>query len=395
MVNWLLICFLLWHPLPEWGFFGHRMINRQAVYTIPAPLNQFYKKHAPFLEEHGVDPDKRRYAIPQEYKRHYIDLDILEDRKGEPLGLDLQAEIEQALVVILISAEGDSSRWVRFGDQRAHYRTDSTKCPVLASELLASFALVQQEDPHAETWITSTNEGAGLYDTCGQEISFAKMIFLDDFSIHGILPYWLPVMQRRLTNAFLKRDIQMILRLSADIGHYIGDAHVPLHTTANYNGQLTGQQGIHGFWESRIPELFSAEWDLVTGPAEYVSDYTRAAWVMVRESHTYVDDVLTLERQIREQLPSDRIMCYEDRNSLNVLTYCPQFAAAYQNAMDGMVERRFREAVHAVGSAWYTAWVDAGQPDLWVDSPVTSDVEKTDVEEPAAGASPLGRPHEN
>ena len=30
----------------------------------------------------------------------------------------------------------------------------------------------------------------------------------------------------------------------------------------------------------------------------------------------------------------------------------------------GMIERRMREAIIAVGSIWYTAWVDAGQPDL-------------------------------
>ena len=29
-----------------------------------------------------------------------------------------------------------------------------------------------------------------------------------------------------------------------------------------------------------------------------------------------------------------------------------------------MQERRMRDAILAVGSLWYTAWVDAGQPDL-------------------------------
>ena len=32
--------------------------------------------------------------------------------------------------------------------------------------------------------------------------------------------------------------------------------------------------------------------------------------------------------------------------------------------MNGMVERRLRTAILAVGSIWYTCWVDAGQPDL-------------------------------
>jgi hypothetical protein len=29
-----------------------------------------------------------------------------------------------------------------------------------------------------------------------------------------------------------------------------------------------------------------------------------------------------------------------------------------------MIERRMRDAIIAVGSVWYTAWVDAGQPNL-------------------------------
>jgi hypothetical protein len=32
--------------------------------------------------------------------------------------------------------------------------------------------------------------------------------------------------------------------------------------------------------------------------------------------------------------------------------------------MKGMVERRMRAAILSVGSYWYSAWVDAGQPDL-------------------------------
>jgi hypothetical protein len=58
-------------------------------------------------------------------------------------------------------------------------------------------------------------------------------------------------MLNRLTRAFKEHDRERILRYSADLGHYIGDAHVPLHCTRNYNGQLSGQHGIHGFWESR------------------------------------------------------------------------------------------------------------------------------------------------
>ena len=47
---------------------------------------------------------------------------------------------------------------------------------------------------------------------------------------------------------------------------------MPLHTTENYNGQMTGQRGIHGFWESRLPELKSKDYDYFVGRAEYVEN---------------------------------------------------------------------------------------------------------------------------
>lgn len=392
---WILLWFGLWHPSPEWGFFGHRTINRLAVSTIPAPLNQFYKRHAPYVEEHGVDPDKRRYAIPQEYKRHYIDLDVLEPDPGQPLGRDLDLEILEHIQVLGINGRGDTIRWLPDPLDIDWYRSDQMSCPVARDTILAGFSALMEEDPHAEVWEQTLGYQGVLTDSCGSKTAIFKVLFIDQFSVHGILPYWLPIMQRRLTRAFLERDVQAILRLSADIGHYIGDAHVPLHTTSNYNGQLTGQNGIHGFWESRIPELFSTDWDLITGPAEYIPDFARAAWTMVRESHDLVEGVLSLERTVRNGLSSDRIMCFEDRNTMNVLTYCPGFADAYQKAMDGMVEKRFREAIHAIGSAWYTAWVDAGQPDLWKVVDELPEAIEPDLAEPTPGKIPFGRPHDN
>ena len=72
-----------------------------------------------------------------------------------------------------------------------------------------------------------------------------------------------------LVKAFKEKDIDYILKNSADLGHYVSYAHVPLHTTENYNGQLTNQKGIHAFWESRLPELFADGYDYLVGTAKY------------------------------------------------------------------------------------------------------------------------------
>src|SRR5690606_3261262 len=84
----------------------------------------------------------------------------------------------------------------------------------------------------------------------------------DSLRENGIGPWSAYLTMLSLTRAFEQKNTAAILRLSADLGHYLGDLNVPLHTTENYNGQLTGQEGIHGFWESRVPELMATGYSL-------------------------------------------------------------------------------------------------------------------------------------
>src|SRR5215216_4064710 len=97
-------------------------------------------------------------------------------------------------------------------------------------------------------------------------------------------------MQRRLVNAFKEKDAVRILKLSAEIGHYIADAHVPLHASSNHNGQLTNQKGIHGFWESRIPEMLAGkEWNFFIGRADYLKNPSSFIWKKLLESAVAAD----------------------------------------------------------------------------------------------------------
>jgi hypothetical protein len=172
-------------------------------------------------------------------------------------------------------------------------------------------------------------------------------------------------MQSRLTEAMEANNPDQILRLSTDLGHYLADAHVPLHVTANYNGQLTGQDGIHAFWESRIPELFAeANFDFIVGQAEYIVNPAAFYWSIILSSHSFVDKILQTEKQLSKTFKADRQYCFDERLDQAVRTQCKEYAAAFDQEMDGMVEQRMRAAIHAIGSAWYTAWADAGQPVL-------------------------------
>jgi len=186
----------------------------------------------------------------------------------------------------------------------------------------------------------------------------------DSLNKHGVVPWYVPLELYRLTEAFKQKNKWRILHYSADIGHYIADASVPLHCTRNYNGQLTNQVGIHGFWESRVPELFGDDYDYFVGKAEYVPHPSEQIWEVILQSSSKVDSVLSAEKVLSQEFPSDQKYTFEERGTTTVRIYSQEFSAKYQQMLNNMEERRMRVAIITVGSFWYTAWVNAGKPDL-------------------------------
>lgn len=181
---------------------------------------------------------------------------------------------------------------------------------------------------------------------------------------HGIVPWHMMRVKYYLTQAFLNQDADQILKISADLGHYVGDAHVPLHTTSNYNGQKTNQRGIHGFWESRLPELFDQQYDLFVGKAEYIENVNDAAWNAVANAHLALDSVLIFEAQISQEFSPTKKYSFEVRGNQTVKVYSYEFSEAYHQRLQGMVERKMRTSIKLIADLWFTCWVDGGQPTL-------------------------------
>jgi hypothetical protein len=218
----------------------------------------------------------------------------------------------------------------------------------------------------ARHYIDIDHYGNYPFDSLPRKWEDALAKFSEDTILaNGIVPWWVQIMQRRLVNAFKEKDQVKILKLSAELGHYIADAHVPLHASSNHNGQLTGQQGIHGFWESRIPELLAdKEWNFFIGKAEYIKNPGEFIWKRVLESAAAADTVLQYEKQLNQKFSSDKKYAFENRNGVVVRQYSSAYSVAYNEMLKGMIERRMRLSIYAVASFWYTAWIDAGQPDL-------------------------------
>jgi hypothetical protein len=187
----------------------------------------------------------------------------------------------------------------------------------------------------------------------------------DSLKKHGIVPWHVQNMLARLTAAFKEKNFSRIMKNSAEIGHYISDAHVPLHVSSNHNGQLTNQRGIHGFWESRVPELLAEkQFDFFIGKAEYIKNPGAFIWARVLESALAADSVFRFEKELTNQYAADQKYSFEDRNGVIIRQYSSAFTIAFDKKLNGMIERRMRQSIAAIASFWYTAWINAGQPDL-------------------------------
>ncbi|MBT30140.1 MAG: S1/P1 Nuclease [Thalassobius sp.] len=187
---------------------------------------------------------------------------------------------------------------------------------------------------------------------------------VDSLTSFGIVPWHIYSMSFRLTKAFEQNNPELILKYSAEIGHYIADANVPLHTTSNYNGQLTNQYGIHGLWESRLVELFTDDYDLLFEDATYLDNPLKTAWSAVRNANACLDSVLSIEKLITEKIGEDKKFSFEERNNATTKVYSTKFCEAYHNALNNQVERRLRASIKMVADFWFTCWVNAGQPSL-------------------------------
>ncbi len=355
--------------LPNWGFYAHRMLNRHAVFSLPPELIEFYKRNIQFISDHAVDADKRRYSVRLEGIRHYIDLDHWGDSAWYVLPRNYYEAILRYLRVYQIT--DDNLHLVFENDCSADSLTFTNRFKesntvfvhaVHRKDLLPKIVNAYTSNYDPDEWIVGAEFLQEWMADAGRPLRF---LLVDSFSKHGILPYHLISTYERLVTGFRSRNLDAILKLSADIGHYIGDAHVPLHTTKNYNGQLTNQEGIHAFWESRLPELFAeSEFDLIVGPAKYIDNVSQFFWECIRQSHEGVPLVLRAESIISKNTPADQQYCFETRLNQVTKLPCYEYSRKYLEALDYQVELRFRDCILAIASVWMSAWVDAGQPDL-------------------------------
>ena len=174
------------------------------------------------------------------------------------------------------------------------------------------------------------------------------------FAKGGQVPWVIQDRLRDLIDAFKKGDPKQVAFLTTVLGHYIGDLHVPLHLTANHDGQDTGQKGVHSRWETGLVERFAREESLEVQRAALEPDLFHAPWRWMKEAHALVPRLLEDDRM------ADRTSPEGAKGKVRGDAYWMIFRAQ----QGPVVQRQLsRAGLHLAQMILY-AWALAGKPSV-------------------------------
>jgi len=137
--------------------------------------------------------------------------------------------------------------------------------------------------------------------------------------------------------------------------HYVQDAHQPLHATINYNGQLTGNEGIHSRFESDLIERFESRLRLVP-----------AAPTPVRNPRDFAFDTLLASYQLVDQILKADTAAVAGKE-----VYDDDYFEKLFVSVRPILEKRLSESITASAGVIIGAWEAAGKPALKLEGPRT------------------------
>jgi len=174
----------------------------------------------------------------------------------------------------------------------------------------------------------------------------------------GRLPWRVGEAYRDLVAAFRSGDPARILAAAAVVSHYVGDAHVPLHAVLNYDGQLTGQAGLHNRWESEMVERFERqlEADVRPAPPRTVADPVAFTFETLVDSFERAPGAFAADRESAG--PQDLADTpFDDR-------YGDLYYANLYERQGRILRARLAASATGIASLWLSAWAEAGRPAL-------------------------------
>ena len=277
-----------------------------------------------------------------------------------------------AFITLLLCGPGLLHAW---GD-KAHRIINGTMLKTLPPELKAYYAgredYLRDHASDPDTWRAHDRKEGPRHYVDSEIYGGADKVPLDieqaiqqvgskAFIKNGQLTWVIQDRWKDLVEAFQSGDRDKISFATAILGHYVGDAHVPLHSTRNHDGQETGQKGVHSRWETGLVERYVVEANLNVRPAKVDPDVMRAPWKWLRDSYALVPKVLASDKEADRTTPNDRLdrLDHLDRRGTRRKgAYWPIFWAEQGE----IVKQRLEQSAEALGDLVLSAWMRADKP---------------------------------
>jgi hypothetical protein len=177
-------------------------------------------------------------------------------------------------------------------------------------------------------------------------MSYGNAFVLDN----GILPWATITTYDTLRSCFIRKDWSKAILTAADLGHYVADGHMPLHITQNYNGQLTGNSGIHSRYESTMIGAYNSQ-IIYSGDTNIT---------VIQNVNKYIFDYIYNNYQYKDSiLAADNFAKLAAGGSTSSSTYTFNLWNKTQN----FTKLLFINASQSLAELIYTAWVEAGSPE--------------------------------
>jgi hypothetical protein len=165
---------------------------------------------------------------------------------------------------------------------------------------------------------------------------------------NGTIP-WATVMVLDSLTAQLRRGaVAKAESTMADLGHYVGDGHQPLHVTQNYDGQMTGNGGIHSRYETGMVGQFQSSIVITRDSARYISNPLEYVFSYLYVSNSYVDSIMAAD------VYAKATSGWSGSGSVPSAYYTALWAK-----VGTFTKQLFQQATVDLASLWYTAWVNS------------------------------------
>jgi hypothetical protein len=164
----------------------------------------------------------------------------------------------------------------------------------------------------------------------------------------GLLPWEIGVYSQKLTEAMKLGHWDEVKLNAAILASYVAEAHDPFNTTDNFDGHLSGQNGINERFGTTLIDRFSSFFPMRPNDASFISDPTDHAFEACLSAHSWLENILLQDRNAR----------------IEVKAYNDEYFDRFYNLSAAVLIRQLSDAATDVGSYWLTAWINAGRPQL-------------------------------